>query len=63
IIPLFRAFVYAWAEELNDPLEEQLAKISEWHNLEVDALKFIDPLGNCIGRIIVQRTAVYKVHS
>lgn len=52
IIPLFRAFVYAWAEELNDPLEEQLAKISEEHNLEVDVLKFIDPSGNCIGRII-----------
>lgn len=52
IIPMFRAFVYAWAEEINDPLEEQLAKISELHDLEADALNFVDPSGNCIGKFI-----------
>ncbi|MCX6647946.1 MAG: DUF2070 family protein [Candidatus Bathyarchaeota archaeon] len=52
IIPLFRAFVYAWAEQHNGPLEDQLAEISEAARLEVDELVFTDPFGVCLGGVI-----------
>jgi putative membrane protein len=51
IIPLFRAFIYAWAEEHNEPLEEQLAEISEKTRLEADELAFRGDDG-CIGRLV-----------
>jgi len=52
IIPLFRAFVYAWAEQHNGPLEKQLAEISESARLEVDELVFTDPFGVRLGRLV-----------
>lgn len=52
IIPLFRAFVYAWAEQHNGPLEDQLAEISEAARLEVDELVFTDPFGVCLGGVV-----------
>lgn len=52
IIPLFRSFVYAWAEQHNGPLEEQLAEISESARLEVDELVFTDPFGVRLGRLV-----------
>jgi putative membrane protein len=52
IIPLFRAFIYAWAEQHNEPLEEQLVEISESARLEVDELVFTDPFGTCLGRVV-----------
>lgn len=52
IIPLFRAFVYAWAEQHNGPLEEQLAEISESARLEVDELAFTDPFGVHLGGLV-----------
>lgn len=52
IIPLFRAFVYAWAEQHNGPLEEQLAEISESMKLEMDKLVFSDPFGVHLGGLV-----------
>jgi putative membrane protein len=52
IIPLFRAFVYAWAEQHNEPFEEQLAMISEPARLETDEVLFTDSTGCCIGRVV-----------
>ena len=52
IIPLFRAFVYAWAEQRNEPFEEQLAVVSEPARLETDEMVFTDSTGDCIGRIV-----------
>ena len=51
IIPMFRSFVYAWAEQHNEPLEEQLATISESVTLEVDELSFSSD-GRCIGNLV-----------
>jgi len=51
IIPLFRAFIYAWAEEHSEPLEEQLVGISEETRLEADELVFRGSEG-CIGRLV-----------
>ncbi len=52
IIPLFRGFVYAWAEEHNGPLEEQLATVSEERGVETDNLTFESASGGCLGRIV-----------
>jgi putative membrane protein len=52
IIPLFRAFVYAWAEQHSEPFEEQLAVVSESARLETDEMLFTDSVGNCVGRIV-----------
>ena len=51
IIPLFRGFVYAWAEQHNEPLEDQLATISESVRLEVDELSFSSS-GMCLGNFV-----------
>jgi putative membrane protein len=51
IIPLFRGFVYAWAEQHNEPLEDQLATISESVKLEVDELSFSSS-GHCLGNLV-----------
>jgi putative membrane protein len=52
IIPLFRAFVYAWAEQHSEPFEEQLAMVSESARLETDEIVFTDSTGHCIGRVV-----------
>ena len=52
IIPLFRAFVYAWAEEFNRPLEEQLVAMSEPHSVEADSLQFSVASEACLGRMV-----------
>jgi putative membrane protein len=52
IIPLFRAFVYAWAEQHSEPFEEQLAIVSEPARLETDEMMFTDSTGYCIGRVV-----------
>ena len=51
IIPMFRGFVYAWTEQHNEPLEDQLASISESVTLEVDELSFSFD-GGCIGNLV-----------
>ncbi len=51
IIPLFKGFVYAWAEQHNEPLEDQLATISESVRLEVDKLSFSSS-GRCLGNLV-----------
>ncbi len=52
IIPIFRAFVYAWTEEFNGPLEEQLAAVSEPRSVEADSLQFDAASGACLGRLV-----------
>lgn len=52
IIPLFRAFIYAWAEQHSEPLEEQLAAVSETARLEIDGLTFTDSSGASIGSLV-----------
>ena len=52
IIPLFRAFIYAWAEQHSEPLEEQLAAVSETARLEIDELTFTDSSGASLGRLV-----------
>ncbi len=51
IIPMFRGFVYAWAEQQNEQLEDQLATISESVTLEVDELSFYSE-ERCIGNLV-----------
>ena len=38
LIPLFRAFILAWSEELNDALEDQITQFGEVRDLEMDSL-------------------------
>lgn len=51
--PLFRAFVLAWAEELNEPLEEQITRVGEVRDLSVDSLIYHDAAGGCRAALIV----------
>jgi putative membrane protein len=51
IIPLFRGFVYAWAEQYNETLEDQLATISESVRLEADELSF-SASEECLGNFV-----------
>jgi len=53
IIPFFRAFITAWTEQYNEPLEYELSKISKKITVETDKLTFTDPSGKCIGNLIV----------
>jgi putative membrane protein len=52
IIPLFRAFIYSWAVQHSEPLEEQLASVSEIATLEIDELTFTDPFEKVVGRLV-----------
>ncbi len=52
LIPLFQAFVMAWAEELNGPLEEQITQVGEVRDLCVDSLIFGDESGGCRAALI-----------
>jgi putative membrane protein len=51
IIPLFRSFVYAWAVQYNEPLEDQLATISQSVRLEVDEISFSSS-ERCLGNLV-----------
>ena len=51
-IPLFQAFIMAWAEELNEPLEEQITRVGEVRDLCVDSLIFGDASGGCRAALI-----------
>ncbi len=53
LIPLLRAFVLAWAEEVNEPLEEQITSLGEIRDLMVDSIVFDDVTGDCIAALIV----------
>ena len=53
IIPLFRAFILAWAEENNGPLEDHITRVGEERDLWVDTLIFADPLGRCRSILVV----------
>ena len=52
-IPLFRAFILAWAEEMNKPLEDQITLVGSTQDLSIDALTFSDSVGECIAALIV----------
>jgi putative membrane protein len=53
LIPLFRAFVVAWAEDLNGPLEEQITGVGEETDLAVDSIVFEDDAGGFSASLIV----------
>lgn len=53
LIPLFRAFVMAWTEELNGPLEEQITRVGEVRDLCVDSLVFSNASCGCKAALIV----------
>ncbi len=53
LIPLFRAFVLAWAEDVNGPLEEQITLVGETMDLDVDSIAFKDEKGDCNATLIV----------
>lgn len=53
LIPLFRAFVMAWAEEVNKPLEEQITRVGEVRDLSVDSLVYGDASSGCKAALIV----------
>ena len=52
-IPLFRAFILAWAEEMNKPLEDQITLAGSTQDLCIDALTFSDTVGQCRAALIV----------
>lgn len=53
LIPLFRAFILAWAEELNGPLEDQITRVGEVRDLSVDTLIYSDASGGCRAALVV----------
>ena len=53
LIPLFRAFVMAWAEELNEPLEDQITRVGEVRDLFVDSLIYRDESSGCKAALVV----------
>jgi putative membrane protein len=53
LIPLFRAFVLAWAEDVNGPLEEQITRVGETVDLGVDTIAFEDENEDCNAALIV----------
>lgn len=53
LIPLFRAFVLAWAEDVNGPLEEQITWVGETMDLGVDTIAFEEEKGGCNAAFIV----------
>lgn len=53
LIPMFRAFILAWSEELNYALEDQISQFGEVEDLEVDSLVFQDGDGSCRAALVV----------
>lgn len=53
LIPLFRSFILAWAEDLNGPLEEQLTQMGEVRDLAFDSIAFDDGAGSCNTALLV----------
>lgn len=53
LIHMFRAFVLAWAEEMNEPLEEQITRLGEVRKLSVDSIVFGCEAGECNAALIV----------
>lgn len=53
LTPLFRAFILAWAEEMNEPLEEQITRLGEERDLAVDSIIFDDGAGDSNAAFIV----------
>jgi len=52
LMPLFRAFILAWTEELNEPLEEQITRVGEARDLCVDSLIYGNASGGCMAALI-----------
>jgi len=53
LIPLFRAFILAWAEDVNEPLEKEITRLGEARDLAVDSLVFEDGAGGYSAALIV----------
>ncbi len=53
LIPLFRSFILAWAEDINGPLEDQLTGMGEVMDLAVDSIAFDDEVGSINSALLV----------
>jgi putative membrane protein len=53
LLPLFRAFVLAWAENLSEPLENEISLLGEKRDLTVDGLYIRGDKGNHVGALII----------
>lgn len=53
LLPLFRAFILSWAEEMSRPLEEEITALGEKRDLSVDTVIFRGEGGGAIGAIVV----------
>jgi len=53
LLPLFRSFILAWADKVSGPLEEQITKMGEVRDLQVDSIIFRGVGGSfCSGLIV-----------
>jgi putative membrane protein len=52
-IPLFRAFILAWAEEYNLPLEDHITELGVKKELYTDLMLFVDPSGRQKDMLVV----------
>ncbi|MCW3978292.1 MAG: DUF2070 family protein, partial [Candidatus Bathyarchaeota archaeon] len=52
LVPLFRAFISAWTEDLNGPLEEQITRMGEEADLRVDSIAFVAEAGEPIAAFV-----------
>jgi len=53
LMSLFRSFILAWAENLNEPLEAQITRFGEVRDLLIDSLVYGDADGRCRAALIV----------
>lgn len=53
LLPLFRSFILAWADKVSGPLEEQIARMGELRDLQVDSMIFRDAEGSCKAGLII----------
>jgi len=53
LVPLFRAFLMAWAEKHSQPLEEEITGVAVYKDLDVDMVKFIGDDGRCLVNVVV----------
>ena len=53
LLSLFRAFILAWTEEINDPLEDEISQLGEERDLIVDCVFFMGKKGDYLGSFII----------
>jgi len=53
LVPLFRAFLMAWAEEYSQPLEEEIMRVAMYRELDADMVTFTRGDGGCLVNFVV----------